>query len=305
MTLLRFLRTGAFALVAFAVSAHADYDRALAAVQRGDANAAYKEFRAAAEAGDERAFVQVARAYAYGVGTQPDPRAAEIWAQKSAVKGSADGQFLVYALTVARPELNFFDRQGRIDAQRYQALAARPISGREDEMNAYDMLGKAAGQGHRDATLSLAGFYADNVGDGNRKRAEELLDKLPQRPPVFDGLRKALGELDAIGPTLLTVRLADGAIPAAAKGAQAAAAEKDKSKSDCNAVKPVRAQRMGPVNKPIWLPLAVPELKTAYLMSGEWRERWTFDVCGAESVVHIMFVADGLGGAKYTIDKER
>jgi hypothetical protein len=263
MTLLRFLRTGAFALVAFAVSAHADYDRALAAVQRGDANAAYKEFRAAAEAGDERAFVQVARAYAYGVGTQPDPRAAEIWAQKSAVKGSADGQFLVYALTVARPELNFFDRQGRIDAQRYQALAARPISGREDEMNAYDMLGKAAGQGHRDATLSLAGFYADNVGDGNRKRAEELLDKLPQRPPVFDGLR------------------------------------------NCNAVKPVRAQRMGPVNKPIWLPLAVPELKTAYLMSGEWRERWTFDVCGAETVLHIMFVADGLGGAKYTIDKER
>jgi hypothetical protein len=221
------------------------------------------------------------------------------------VKGSADGQFLVYALTVARPELNFFDPQGRIDAQRYQALAARPISGREDEMNAYDMLGKAASQGHYDATLSLAGFYADNVGDGNRKRAEELLDKLPQRPPVFDGLRKALGELDAIGPTLLTVRLADGTIPAAAKGAQAAAAEKDKSKSDCNAVKPVRAQRMGPVNKPIWLPLAVPELKTAYLMSGEWRERWTFDVCGAETVVHIMFVADGLGGAKYTIEKER
>jgi len=89
------------------------------------------------------------------------------------------------------------------------------------------------------------------------------------------------------------------------KVARAAAAEKDKSKTDCNAVKPVRAQRMGPVNKPIWLPLAVPELKTAYLMSGEWRERWTFDVCGAETVVHIMFVADGLGGAKYTIDKER
>jgi len=298
-------RTAAFALVAIAVTAHADYDRAVAAVKRGDAATAFKEFRAAAEAGDERAFVQMARAYAHGVGTQPDPRAAEVWAQKSAARGDAEGQFLVYALTVERPELNFIDAQGRIDAQRYQALAARPISGREDEMNAYDMLGKAAQQGHADARLRLAGFYADNVGEGNRKRSEELLDKLPKRPPLFDGLRKALGELDAIGPTLLTVRLADGAIPAAAKGAQAAAAEKDKSKSDCNAVKPVRAQRMGPVNRPIWLPLAVPELKTAYLMSGEWRERWTFDVCGAEAVVHVMFVADGLGGAKYTIDKER
>jgi hypothetical protein len=305
MKLSRFPKAAALALVAIAVSAHADYDRGVAAVNRGDANAAFKEFRAAAEAGDERAFVQVARAYAHGAGTKADLRAAEVWAQKSAAKGHADGQFLVYALTVARPELNYIDAQGRIDAQRYQALAARPISGREDEMNAYDMLGKSAGQGNRDAMLSLAGFYADNVGDGNRKRAEDLLDKLPQRPPVFDGLRKALGELDAIGPTLLTVRLADGAIPAAAKVAQAAAAEKDKSKGDCNAVKPVRAQRTGPVNKPIWLPLAVPELKTAYLMSGEWRERWTFDVCGAESVVQIMFVADGLGGAKYTIEKER
>ena len=305
MKLSRFLSTAACALVAIAVSAHADYDRAVAAVKRGDAAAAFKEFRAAAEAGDERAFVQVARAYAHGAGTQADLRAAELWAQKSAAKGDPEGQFLVYALTVARPELNYIDRQGRIDAQRYQALAARPISGREDEMNAYDMLGKSASRGNRDATLSLAGFYADNVGDGNRKRAGELLDKLPQRPPVFDGLRKALGELDAIGPTLLTVRLADEAIPAAAKSAQAAAAEKDKSKSDCNAVKPVRAQRMGPINRPIWLPLAVPELKTAYLMSGEWRERWTFDVCGAETAVHILFVADGLGGAKYTIDKER
>lgn len=305
MTLLRIPARTAFLLVALFSTAHADYDRAVAAVKRGDANAAFKEFRAAAEAGDERAFAPVARGYLQGAGTPQDPRAAASWAQKAAAKGNADGQFLVYALTVARPELNYVDARGQIDAQRYQALAARPITGREDEMNAYDMLGKAAGQGHRDATLSLAGFYADNVGDGNRKRAEDLLDKLSQRPPVFDSLRKALAELDAIGPTLLTVRLADGAIPAAAKGAQAAAAEKDKSKSDCKTVNPVRVQRMGPVNKPIWLPLAVPELKTAYLMSGEWRERWTFDVCGAEAVVHIVFVADGLGGAKYTVDKER
>ncbi len=305
MTPIRFLTSAAFALVAVAVTAHADYDRAVAAVKRGDAATAFREFRAAAEAGDERAFAPVARGYLQGAGTKEDARAGEDWAKKAAAKGIADGQFLVYALTVERPELNFIDAQGRLDAQRYQALAARPISGREDEMNAYDMLGKAAQQGHLEATLRLAGFYADNVGEGNRGRAEALLDKFVKRPPLFDGLRKALGELDAIGPTLVTVRLADEAIPAAAKIAQAAAAEKDKAKSGCTAVKPVRAQRVGPVNKPIWLPLAVPELKTAYLMSGEWRERWTFDVCGAEAVVHIVFVADGLGGAKYTVDKER
>jgi hypothetical protein len=62
---------------------------------------------------------------------------------------------------------------------------------------------------------------------------------------------------------------------------------------------------MGPVNRPIWLPLAVPELKTAYLMSGEWRERWTFDVCGVESVVHVRLIADGLGSATHSAEKER
>jgi hypothetical protein len=301
----RFRYAFALALAAAVPAAHADYNRAVAAVEKGDANAAFREFRAAAEAGDERAFAPVARGYLEGVGTKADPRTGLAWAQKAAAKGIADGQFLIYALTVGRPELNYADVKGRVDAQRYRALAARPISEREDEMTAYDLLGKAAAQGHRDAVLSLAGFYADNVGEGNRKRAEELLDKVTKRPPLFDNLRKALGELDAFGPTLLTVRLADEAIPAAAKAAQAAAAEKDKSKADCKAVKPVRAQRMGPVNKPIWLPLVAAELKTAYLMSGEWRERWTFDVCGTESVVQVMLVADGLGGARHTAEKER
>lgn len=305
MTRARILRRAIFALCAAATAAHADYDRAVAAVKRGDANAAFREFRAAAEAGDERAFVQVARAYAYGAGTQPDPRAAEVWAQKAAARGAADGQFLVYALIVSRPELNFVDQQGRVDAQRYQALAGRPISGREDEMVAYDMLGKAAAQGLREASLTLAGFYGDNVGEGNRAKAEALLDKYSQRPPILDELRKRLGELTAIGPTLIPVRLQDEVVLAAAKAAQAAAAEKDKSKNECNAVKPVRVQRMGAINRPIWLPLAVPELKTAYLMSGEWRERWTFDVCGTESVVQIRFTADGLGGATYAAEKER
>lgn len=302
---MRLLQATSILLVALAASAHANYEKALAAVERNDSAAAFREFRAAAEAGDERAFIQVARAYAVGVGTPVDLRAARRWAEKAAVKGAADAQFLVYAVIVSMPELNYFDAQGRIDAKRQAALAARPISQREDEMVAYDMLGKAALQGYPDALLRLAGFYADNVGEGNRKRAAELLDKVPKRPPIFDGLRKALGELDAIGPTLMTVRLADEAIPAASRAGQAAAAEKDKSKAECKAVRPVRAQRMGPINKPIWLPLAVDGLKTAYLMSGEWRERWTFDVCGAETAVHVMFVADGLGGARYTIEKER
>jgi hypothetical protein len=302
---MRLLQATVVLLVALTASAHANYEKAVAAVQRGDAAAAFREFRAAAEAGDDRALVQVARAYAHGAGTKVDLKEAERWAQKAAGKNIADGQYLVYALTVSRPELNFIDAQNRIDRRRYEALAIRPISGREDEMNAYDMLGKAAAQGHRDALFALAGFYADNVGEGNRTKAGALLDKSPKRPPILDELRNRLALLDAVGPTLVPVRLQDETISEGGRVAQLAAAEKDKSKADCKAVKPVRAQRMGAINKPIWLPLAVDGLKTAYLMSGDWRERWTFDVCGAETAVQVMFVADGLGGARYTIEKER
>ena len=295
----------AVALLAFAPAAHADVAKGMAAMQRRDAATAFKEFLASAQEGDDRAFVPLAMLYLEGAGTRPDPVASRDWAKKAAAKGNADGQFIVYSLTVSHPDLNYLDARGRIDAQRYRALAARPITEREDEMTAYDNLGKAAAQGHRDARLSLAGFYADNVGEGNRARAEAILDKLPQRPPLYDGLRKRLGEIDALGPTLLTVRIADDAIATGAKVAIAAAAERDKSKGDCAAARPVRAQRMGGVTRPIWLPLAVDELKTAYLMSGEWRERWTFDVCGAETAVYIVFAADGLGGATFTAEKER
>lgn len=299
------LALGALLLAAFGSAALADYAKGMAAFQKRDFGAAFKELRAAAEDGDERAFAPLARLYAQGAGTGPDPRTALAWAKKAAAKGAAEGQFLVYALTVASPELNFVDAQGRVDARRYRELAARPISGREDEMTAYDNLGKAAEQGHRDAVLSLAGFLGDNIGEGNRARAIAILDKAAPRPPVFDELRKQLVELDAIGPTLAIPRIADEVRSVAAKTALAAAIEKDPAKESCKDARVLKAQRMGPVVRPIWLPLAVPDLKTAYLMSGEWRERWFFDVCGAESIVVVMFKADGMGGATFTAEKAR
>jgi hypothetical protein len=296
---------GALLLAAAAPVVYADYDRGMAALQKRDLAAAFKELRAAAEDGDERAFAPLAKLYGQGAGTPRDLDAALGWAKKSAAKGNADGQFLVYALIASSPALNFVDAQGRVDAQRYRELAARPISGREDEMTAYDNLGKAAERGHLDALLSLAGFFGDNVGEGNRARAIAILDKTPQRPPVLDDLRKRLTELDAIGPTLAIPRIADEVRDVAAKTAQAAAAEKDPAKDACKDVKVLKAQRMGPVVRPIWLPLAVPDLKTAYLMSGEWRERWYFDVCGAESIAIVQFKADGMGAATVTAERAR
>lgn len=285
-------------LLALPLAAPASYEKALEAMQKNDTAGVRRELLAAAQANDPRAYVPLARHFLQHAKSVDDLLAAQNWAKKAAGGGSADGEFLVYAATVALPQLNFVTRDGKVDAQRYKALAARPIAEREDEMEAYDMLGKAAAQGHAEASLSLAGFLADNIGEGNRARAVALLDKAAKRPPVFDGLRRRLGEIEAYGPTLATVRFFDDAAAAGRTAAIAAAAEKDRAKKDCAAVRLLRIQRMGPVEKPVWLPLAVQDLRQAYLMQGSWREIWTYDVCGAETSVIVGFTADGLGAAR-------
>lgn len=289
---------GTLLILAAALPAHANYERGMEALKRGNAAAALGELRAAAEAGDVRAYVPLARVQFAAAKSVQDLRAARGWAEKAAAGDNAEAQYLVYATTVSLPELNYVDAQGRLDRKRYDALAARPIADREDEMNAYDMLGKSAQQNYPEATVALAGFLADNVGDGNRARAIELLDKMSKRPPIFDDLRKQLGTIDALGATLATVRIVEEATAAARTAALAAAAEKDRTKRDCTAVKPLRVQRPRPIQKAVWLPLAVPELQRAYLMQGTWQEIWTVDVCGAETPVLLEFTADGLGGAK-------
>lgn len=290
-------------LIAAAGGASANYDKGMEALKRGNAAAALPELRAAAQAGDARAYAPLARVQLVTARSVADLREAKQWGEKGAAGGNADAQFVVYAATVAQPDLNYVDAQGKVDAQRYKALAARPISDREDEMTAYDMLGKAAAQGHEQAQLSLAGYYADNVGDGNRQRAIAVLDRIAKRPPIMDELRKRLAGIDALGPTLATVRFFDDAVKAGSTAAIAAAAEKDRTKKDCTAVKPLKTQRVGPIEKAVWLPLTGGEMKQSYLMQGNWREIWTFDVCGAETAVMLAFSADGLGGANVAAQK--
>jgi hypothetical protein len=297
------LRHALLAAVLVATPAFANYEKGMQALGRGDVAAGLRELRAAAEAGDQRAFAPLARAHLISAKSVQDLRAARAWGEKAAGAGVADAQYVVYAATVSLPELNYVDAQGKLDAQRYKALAARPIAEREDEMTAYDMLGKAAQQNHAEATLALAGYYADNVGDGNRGRSMALLDKAARRPPVMEDLRKRLGEIDAFGPTLATVRFFDDAVAAGRPAALAAAAEKDRSKRDCTTVKPLKVQRLGPIEKAVWLPLAASEMRQSYLMQGNWREIWTFDVCGAETGVILTFTADGLGGATVAAPK--
>lgn len=49
----------------------------------------------------------------------------------------------------------------------------------------------------------------------------------------------------------------------------------------------------------VYLPVAVGPLVNAYLIEGQWQERWTFSGCGLEVPVLLSFKADGSGGASF------
>jgi hypothetical protein len=49
----------------------------------------------------------------------------------------------------------------------------------------------------------------------------------------------------------------------------------------------------------VYLPVPVGPLVNAFLIEGQWQERWTFSGCGLEVPVLLSFKADGIGGASF------
>jgi hypothetical protein len=45
--------------------------------------------------------------------------------------------------------------------------------------------------------------------------------------------------------------------------------------------------------------VSIGPLKNAYLVSGQWEERWVFSACGRDIPVQLAFTADGWGGATF------
>ena len=73
------LLTPLLALLLISTPLHADLEAGLEAYQRGDHSEAFKQYKAAAEAGDQNAFGKLAGMYLYGLGTEKDYSNAYIW----------------------------------------------------------------------------------------------------------------------------------------------------------------------------------------------------------------------------------
>ena len=313
------------------------YGQGLSAYEQKDYRTAGTLFKALSDAGDVRSSHALANMYLLGLGVEKDMAEAlrlyersakggnvlsmntlaalylgdqggqknvtmsREWARRSARAGNAEGAVLLFRALLIDPDLDYREN-GKPNIERYNKLAKRPVGERAVEIEAYDMLARAARQGYPQARIALANFYVDKPGEGNIRNALAIYESVSNLPGPLPQVKQKLMELQKLGSTRATLKLAYDAQMVATTQAYIRAQSLNQHVGvQCPADK-TRLVRMA-VSKPPedaeYLPLTEPEVRQAYLLRGTWEERWTYDICGQEVHVPMTFQADGFGGAHY------
>lgn len=269
-----------------------------------DEKTALQWFEKSAAAGNTRAMNTLANIYKQGTTDTPkDVAVARQWAWRSAQANDAEGQY-TFAQSVLLSELNKLDASGKVDAQKYMALAKRTMAERELEGRAYTMLSRASERGHQAASSIAAGLLLDNVGMNNSKRVVELINKLPvdKFPPALaqplQQSKQGHLYLQSLGQTHASWTLFKESLLTILPNA---IVRSGKSKTECEP-KNVRISRIRisrDMNAPEYVPVDAVLLKDAVLVKADWQETWTVNVCGTEVDVPVEFQADGGGGAYF------
>jgi len=214
----------------------------------------------------------LAHCHLTGTGMPRDVQKARTLARTAALEGNNEARF-VYYLTV---------------------LAERPIGSRGTEIEAIDMLARAAQTGHRDSQIALAGYFYATVGEGNRARARTLYSQVPNLPESAVRARDSLAEIERIADqSPLTVKVLREAQATAIAAAITAGASRD-----CKDIRLMSTAQAGPVEAS-YLSNTHPWVARTYMVRGSWEEDWRYEFCGKEAVVRMRFEADGKSGAYF------
>jgi len=144
------------------------------AFRNKDYQAAFREWKAAAEAGQAEAQFDLGLLYAQGLGTRRDLTEAANWYRKAAEQGNAQAEFALgqmYSRGWGAP-------RDTVDAMRWMQMANDPVSDgpptewariegygiEQDPKQAAYWYEKAAEQGHPEAQYNLARLYATGQG---------------------------------------------------------------------------------------------------------------------------------------------
>lgn len=137
---------------------------------------------------------------------------------------------------------------------------------------------------------------------GNKSRFAAMLSKINPRPPALQQIANVLQEMERLGNSHATYKIAFDARLAALTAATGKAGLADPAKrSECDprSAQLVKMTVTKPISAAEYLPIPVPELARAYLLTGSWEEEWTYDFCGKQVPVKVAFQADDFGGAYY------
>lgn len=220
--------------------------------------------------------------------------------------GEPSGGLILFMAFQADPA-NQFLRDGKVDAEAYRKLGARTVAERQEQIDAIEALGFAAGRNHIGAAVMLAGYFHDTVAPRNVSRVgalTALVMRAGERSPLME---RYAAEADTIarvaGNTKASVRAFlqthQQAVAAARAGYQAQSGGKSCEKPQLKSVS------SGEIEGAEYLPLQGTMVKDSYLMRGQWPEYWTFQACDQEVPVKVVFTADGWGGATSTVSHNK
>lgn len=216
-------------------------------------------------------------------------------------RGEPAGGLMLYLVYLADPAWQYV-KDGKADPEAYRRLAARSVQERQDQIEAIEGLGLAAGRNHAAAGVLLASYFHDTAAPRNVSRTgamAALLMRNAERSPLVERYAR---EADAIARTGANTKASvrgffethQLAFAAARAGYQAQSGGKT-----CEAPE-LASVSSGEIEGAEFLPLTGNMVKDSYLMKGRWAEFWTFRACGQEVPVKVEFVADGWGGTTST-----
>lgn len=257
-------------------------------------------YEKAAKGGVVGAYSKLAQAYARGAGVPRDKDKALALARRAAQLNDPEGAYVLSAI-LSSDYLGYLDAAGKPDMAKYMQLAKRPIAERSIDTEARDALYWAADKGQPQAMLTLALAMGATVGDGNRKRMQAIIDKMPNANlPALQNYGKISRYMDSLGDSLATSQLfVDAQMSQALAATMQACGQKDPKEAGKTPPKLVRTAVTKPVANAAYLPSRIAGYERAYLVAGQWEEAWTYSACDKTAVIAVTFTADGLGGATY------
>ncbi|WP_432722135.1 hypothetical protein R0381_001854 [Jeongeupia wiesaeckerbachi] len=235
--------------------------------------------------------IQLAQLYQRGLGTEADVGAAIRVLTPLAEKDNVDAQLLLSASLASRVTDGLIKPDGKLDADRYKALAARPLSARSDDRRAAEWLWRAAEAGQAEAVQAIAQELAGSVSGVPHDEVAMWFEKAGKKDWVVP--------LKA-NDSLTSLKLRRDVINDAALGQQLEAAARKAQCIDENlALKDVRIA--APLADAQYLTLEFKPPVRYKLIAGHWQEKWLFSACGKTFPVEVAFTADGMGGARYEV----